>query len=152
MNLSLVSQLPSAPASQKLLNILRSSAQCRDYFTSVSAISLAEWQPAKEEAAILLCDERTNWDKPIITEACEPVIGLPVLPLLLRKDEHHVFIPGPDVSDFRFYFVSNGLNIEEMELADPACNRILLNKLESYFPLLSRLILLRQKQSVLAFN
>lgn len=48
--------------------------------------------------------------------------------------------------DPRFYFVSNGIVLEESELADPACSRVLLNKLESYFPLLSRLILLRQRQ------
>ena len=72
--------------------------------------------------------------------------GLPVLPLLMRKGDATLTIQGPDVRDPRFYFVSNGIVLEESELADPACSRVLLSKLESYFPLLSRLILLRQRQ------
>ncbi|AHX61325.1 hypothetical protein B224_2849 [Aeromonas media WS] len=36
--------------------------------------------------------------------------------------------------------------LDETELADPACSLVLQSKLESYFPLLSRLILLRQRQ------
>ncbi|MNC64841.1 hypothetical protein D3C75_1150760 [compost metagenome] len=54
---------------------------------------------------------------------------------------------GPDVRDPRFYFVSNGIVLDEADLADPACSRVLQSKLESYFPLLARLILLRQRQS-----
>jgi hypothetical protein len=37
--------------------------------------------------------------------------------------------------------------LDEAELADPACSRVLQSKLESYFPLLARLTLLRQRQS-----
>ncbi|MGN5165316.1 hypothetical protein ACTG10_07705 [Aeromonas hydrophila] len=117
MNLSLVSQKPSAITTQGLLAALRASTGYGDYFNEVSIAQPCQWQPGKEEAAILLLDGDAT-----------------------------LTIQGPDVRDPRFYFVSNGIVLEESELADPACSRVLLSKLESYFPLLSRLILLRQRQ------
>ena len=72
-------------------------------------------------------------------------LGLPVLPLLVHR-QYDSPPQGPDVRDPRFYFVSNGIVLDETELADPACSLVLQSKLESYFPLLSRLILLRQRQ------
>ena len=73
------------------------------------------------------------------------MMGLPVLPLLVHR-QYDSPPQGPDVRDPRFYFVSNGIVLDETELADPACSLVLQSKLESYFPLLSRLILLRQRQ------
>lgn len=66
-------------------------------------------------------------------------------PLLVHRQYDHP-PRGPDVRDPHFYFVSNGIVLDEAELADPACSLVLQSKLESYFPLLSRLILLRQRQ------
>ncbi|MDX7747089.1 hypothetical protein SJS52_16615 [Aeromonas veronii] len=55
MNLSLVSQNVSA-ASEGLLAILRSSPEYGDHFAHITVTPLAQWQPAKTEAAILLID------------------------------------------------------------------------------------------------
>lgn len=68
-----------------------------------------------------------------------------MLPLLVHRQYEHT-PQGPDVRDPHFYFVSNGILLDEAELADPACSLVLQSKFESYFPLLSRLILLRQRQ------
>lgn len=59
---------------------------------------------------------------------------------------------GPDVRDPRFNFVSNGIVLDESELAEPACSWVLWRKLESYFPLLSHLIMLRQRKPVAMLN
>ncbi|MFQ2345498.1 MULTISPECIES: hypothetical protein [Aeromonas] len=130
MNLSLVSQKPSATSTQGLLAALRNSTGYGDYFNELTITQPSHWQPGKEEAAILLLDGDAAW----------PEFAWQ------RKGDGTLTIQGPDVRDPRFYFVSNGIVLEESELADPACSRVLLNKLESYFPLLSRLILLRQRQ------
>lgn len=82
----------------------------------------------------------------------DDTIGLPVLPLLIRKGDRELAICGPDVRDPRFYFVSNGIVLEESDLANPASSRVLLRKLESYFPLLSRLIMLRQRKPAATLN
>ncbi|HHQ4464028.1 TPA: hypothetical protein ACSP8J_003815 [Aeromonas veronii] len=123
MNLSLVSQNVST-ASEGLLAILRSSPEYGDHFAHITVTPLAQWQPAKTEAAILL----------------------------IRKGDKELTVCGPDVRDPRFYFVSNGIVLDESELAEPACSRVLLRKLESYFPLLSRLIMLRQRKPVAVIN
>ncbi|WP_273761648.1 hypothetical protein [Aeromonas hydrophila] len=145
MNLSLVSQKPSAITTQGLLAALRASTGYGDYFNEVSIAQPCQWQPGKEEAAILLLDGDAAWPE-FAWQRNSDTFGLPVLPLLMRKGDATLTIQGPDVRDPRFYFVSNGIVLEESELADPACSRVLLSKLESYFPLLSRLILLRQRQ------
>ncbi|HAT1543945.1 hypothetical protein [Aeromonas hydrophila] len=145
MNLSLVSQKPSAITAQGLLAALRASTGYGDYFNEVSIAQPCQWQPGKEEAAILLLDGDAAWPE-FAWQRNSDTFGLPVLPLLMRKGDATLTIQGPDVRDPRFYFVSNGIVLEESELADPACSRVLLSKLESYFPLLSRLILLRQRQ------
>jgi hypothetical protein len=147
MNLSLVSQNVSE-ASEGLLAILRSSPEYGEHFAHIAVTPLAQWQPAKTEAAILLIDAGTPWQDAGFVRGEEDAIGLPVLPLLIRKGDQELTICGPDVRDPRFYFVSNGIVLEESELAEPACGRVLLRKLESYFPLLSRLILLRQRQPI----
>ncbi len=144
MNLSLVSQKPSAITTQGLLAALRASTGYGDYFNEVSIAQPCQWQPGKEEAAILLLDGDAAWPE-FAWQRNSDTFGLPVLPLLMRKGDATLTIQGPDVRDPRFYFVSNGIVLEESELADPACSRVLLSKLESYFPLLSRLILLRQR-------
>ncbi|MGL6333805.1 hypothetical protein [Aeromonas jandaei] len=151
MNLSLVSQNVSG-ASEGLLAILRSSPEYGDHFAHISVTPLTEWQPAKAEAAILLIDGDTPWQDAGFIRGEDDAIGLPVLPLLIRKGDKDLAICGPDVRDPRFYFVSNGIVLEESELADPSCSRVLLRKLESYFPLLSRLILLRQRKSAVVLN
>ncbi|QXC09432.1 hypothetical protein [Aeromonas sp. FDAARGOS 1408] len=145
MNLSLVSQKPSATSTQGLLAALRNSTGYGDYFNELTITQPSHWQPGKEEAAILLLDGNAAWPE-FAWQRNSDTFGLPVLPLLMRKGDGTLTIQGPDVRDPRFYFVSNGIVLEESELADPACSRVLLNKLESYFPLLSRLILLRQRQ------
>jgi hypothetical protein len=145
MNLSLVSQKPSAATTQGLLAALRASTGYGDYFNEVSIAQPSLWQPGKEEAAILLFDGDTPWPE-FAWQRSGETFGLPVLPLLMRGGDETLTIQGPDVRDPRFYFVSNGIVLDESELADPACSRVLLSKLESYFPLLSRLILLRQRQ------
>ncbi len=145
MNLSLVSQKPSAITTLGLLAALRASTGYGDYFNEVSIAQPCQWQPGKEEAAILLLDGDAAWPE-FAWQRNSDAFGLPVLPLLMRKGDATLTIQGPDVRDPRFYFVSNGIVLDESELADPACSRVLLSKLESYFPLLSRLILLRQRQ------
>lgn len=145
MNLSLVSQKPSAATTQGLLAALRASTGYGAYFDEVNITQPSQWQPGKEEAAILLLDGDTVWPE-FGWQRSGDSFGLPVLPLLMHRGDDSLIIQGPDVRDPRFYFVSNGIALAESELADPACSRVLLNKLESYFPLLSRLILLRQRQ------
>lgn len=151
MNLSLVSQKVSE-TSEGLLAILRSSPQYGDQFTHLAVTPLAQWRPAKTEAAILLIDADEPWQDAGFIGEKEDMIGLPVLPLLVSKGEHELTRCGPDVRDPRFYFVSNGLMLNEVELTDPACSQVLLRKLESYFPLLSRLVLLRQRQPTVTLN
>ncbi|WP_421258478.1 hypothetical protein [Aeromonas sp. 600886] len=151
MNLSLVSQNVSA-ASEGLLAILRSSPEYGDHFAHITVTPLAQWQPAKTEAAILLIDGDAPWQDAGFTRGEDETIGLPVLPLLIRKGDKELTVCGPDVRDPRFYFVSNGIVLDESELAEPACSRVLLRKLESYFPLLSRLIMLRQRKPVATLN
>lgn len=144
MNLSLVSQNPSAATTQGVLAALQASCGYGDYFNEVRVAQPGQWQPEKGEAAILLLEgDDAAWPEPAWSVG--GALGLPVLPLLVqRADDSQP--RGPDVRDPHFYFVSNGIVLDEAELADPACSRVLQNKLESYFPLLSRLSLLRQRQ------
>jgi len=151
MNLSLVSQNVSE-ASEGLLAILRSSPEYGDHFSQVCVTPLAQWQPAKAEAAILLIDGDEPWQEAGFARGEGETIGLPVLPLLIRKGDKELTVCGPDVRDPRFYFVSNGIILDEADLAKPACSKVLLRKLESYFPLLSRLIMLRQRKPVAMLN
>lgn len=145
MNLSLVSQKPSAATTLGVLAALRAASGYGDYFTEVRVAQPDRWQPSKEEAAILLQEEdNAAWPEPV-WPASGAALGLPVLPLLVHR-QYDSPPQGPDVRDPRFYFVSNGIVLDETELADPACSLVLQSKLESYFPLLSRLILLRQRQ------
>ena len=145
MNLSLVSQKPSAATTLGVLAALRAASGYGDYFTEVRVAQPDRWQPSKEEAAILLLEEDdAAWPEPV-WPAGGTALGLPVLPLLVHR-QYDSPPQGPDVRDPRFYFVSNGIVLDETELADPACSLVLQSKLESYFPLLSRLILLRQRQ------
>ncbi|WP_393937141.1 hypothetical protein [Aeromonas rivipollensis] len=145
MNLSLVSQKPSAATTLGVLAALRAASGYGDYFTEVRVAQPDRWQPSKEEAAILLLEEDdAAWPEPV-WPAGGTTLGLPVLPLLVHR-QYDSPPQGPDVRDPRFYFVSNGIVLDETELADPACSLVLQSKLESYFPLLSRLILLRQRQ------
>ena len=120
MNLSLVSQKPSAITTQGLLAALRASTGYGDYFNEVSIAQPCQWQPGKEEAAILLLDGDAAWPE-FAWQRNSDTFGLPVLPLLMRKGDATLTIQGPDVRDPRFYFVSNGIVLEESELADPAC-------------------------------
>lgn len=145
MNLSLVSQKPSAATTLSVLAALRSASGFGDYFSEIRVSQPGQWQPSKEEAAILLLEEDGGaWPAPAWSTSGE-ALGLPVLPLLVHRQ--YDYPPrGPDVRDPHFYFVSNGIVLDEAELADPACSLVLQSKLESYFPLLSRLILLRQRQ------
>jgi len=145
MNLSLVSQKPSAATTLGVLAALRAASEESDYFTEVRVAQPDQWQPSREEAAILLLEEDdAAWPEPAWV-AGGNTLGLPVLPLLVHR-QYDTSPQGPDVRDSRFYFVSNGIVLDEAELADPACSLVLQSKLESYFPLLSRLILLRQRQ------
>ncbi|MGL4250424.1 MAG: hypothetical protein ACRCR1_07215 [Aeromonas sp.] len=151
MNLSLVSQNVSE-VSEGLLAILRSSAEYGDHFAHIGVTPLAEWQPAKADAAILLIDEDAPWQDASFAREEGEAIGLPVLPLLIRRGDRGLTIFGPDARDPRFYFVSNGIVLEASDLAEPASSQVLLRKLESYFPLLSRLIMLRQRKSAATLN
>lgn len=151
MKLALVSQNVSE-VSEGVLAILRSSPEYGDHFTHIAVTPLAQWQPAKTEAAILLLDPDIPWQDAGFVRGEDESIGLPVLPLLLRKGDQDLSMCGPDVRDPRFYFVSNGIVLEASDLTEPASSRVLLRKLESYFPLLSRLILLRQRQPITMLN
>lgn len=145
MNLSLVSQKPSAATTLDVLAALRRANGSGDYFREVRVAQPGQWQPSKEEAAILLLEEDDGaWPDPVWS-ASGDTLGLPVLPLLVQR-QYERPPQGPDVRDPHFYFVSNGIVLDEAELADPACGLVLQSKLGSYFPLLSRLILLRQRQ------
>lgn len=145
MNLSLVSQKPSAATTLGVLAALRASSGYGDYFSEVRVAQPGQWQPSKEEAAILLLEgDDDTWPELAWSASGDP-LGLPVLPLLVHRLDDSL-PQGPDVRDPRFYFISNGIVLDEAELADPACSHILQSKLESYFPLLSRLTLLRQRQ------
>ena len=81
---------------------------------------------AKEVAQPLLLDGDAAWPE-FAWQRNSDTFGLPVLPLLMRKGDATLTIQGPDVRDPRFYFVSNGIVLEESELADPACSRVLLS-------------------------
>lgn len=146
MNLSLISQKPAAATAQGVLVALQAVRGAGDYFNEVRVSQPAQWRPEPGEAAILLLEE----DDAAWPEFSWPLgnapLGLPVLPLRVHKQSDSLPTQGPDVRDPRFYFVSNGIVLDESELADPACSRVLQSKLESYFPLLSRLTLLRQRQ------
>lgn len=97
MNLSLVSQNVSA-ASEGLLAILRSSPEYGDHFAHIT-VTLAQWQPAKTEAAILLIDGDAPWQDAGFARGEDETIGLPVLPLLIRKGDKELTVCGPDVRD-----------------------------------------------------
>lgn len=145
MNLSLVSQKPSAATTLGVLAALRAASGDGHYFTEIRVAQPDRWRPSKEEAAILLLeDDDAPWPESRWS-ASGTTLGLPVLPLLVHR-QYDCAPQGPDIRDPRFYFVSNGIVLDETELADPACSLVLQSKLESYFPLLSRLILLRQRQ------
>ena len=145
MNLSLVSQKPSATTTLDVLAALRRANGSGNYFREVRVTEPEQWQPSKDEAAILLLEEEgAAWPAPL-WPAGGSALGLPVLPLLVHRQYEHT-PQGPDVRDPHFYFVSNGILLDEAELADPTCSLVLQSKFESYFPLLSRLILLRQRQ------
>ncbi len=145
MNLSLVSQKPSSPTTLGVLAALRAASEESDYVTEDGVPQPQQGHPPKEEAAILLLEEEgAAWPVPL-WPAGGSTLGLPVLPLLVHRQYEHT-PQGPDVRDPHFYFVSNGILLDEAELADPACSLVLQSKFESYFPLLSRLILLRQRQ------
>ncbi|MGY3901625.1 hypothetical protein ACW5XF_03995 [Aeromonas lusitana] len=146
MNLSLVSQKPSAATTQGVLAALRASSGYGELFSEVRVAQPGQWQPERGEAAILLLEgDDGAW--PELSWSAGNTLGLPVLPLRVQRPHEPMPQQGPDVRDSRFYFVSNGIVLDEAELADPACSRVLQSKLESYFPLLSRLTLLRQRQS-----
>ncbi|MGS3183791.1 hypothetical protein ACB288_08575 [Aeromonas taiwanensis] len=145
MNLSLVSQKPSATTTLDVLAALRRANGSGDYFREVRVTEPEQWQPSKEEAAVLLLeDDDGAWPAPVWSTSGD-TLGLPVLPLLVPR-QYDRPRQGPDVRDPHFYFVSNGIVLDEGELTDPACGLVLQSKLGSYFPLLSRLILLRQRQ------
>lgn len=146
MKLSLVSQKPLAAATRTVLAALRASTEYERYFSGLRVLAPDKWQPLKGEVAILLMEKGDEQWPSLAWSQGEEALGLPVLPLLVQQPDGAVAC-GPDVRDPRFYFVSNGIVLNEAELADPACGRVLQSKLESYFPLLSRLTLLRQRQS-----
>ena len=75
MNLSLVSQNMSA-ASEGLLAILRSSPEYGDHFAHITVTPLAQWQPAKTEAAILLIDGADPWQDTGFTRGEDETIRL----------------------------------------------------------------------------
>ncbi|MGY4106079.1 hypothetical protein [Aeromonas encheleia] len=147
MNLSLISQKPSAATAQGVLIALQAVSGEGHCVDEVRVVQPAQWRPEPGEAAILLQEEDdVAW--PEFAWALDNApLGLPVLPLRVSRQADNLPTQGPDVRDPRFYFVSNGIVLDEAELADPACSRVLQSKLESYFPLLARLILLRQRQS-----
>ncbi|MGL5812051.1 MAG: hypothetical protein ACRCYW_01785 [Aeromonas sp.] len=147
MNLSLVSQKPLAANAQGVLAALRASNGFDHYFNEVRVAQPGQWQPGAQEVAILLLEEGdAAWPAFSWPGDNGGGLGLPVLPLLVHKQSDGTTLAGPDVRDPHLYFVSNGIVLDEAELADPACSRVLQSKLESYFPLLSRLTLLRQRQ------
>lgn len=57
MNLSLVSQKPSSPTTLGVLAALRAASEESDYVTEVRVAQPQQWQPSKDEAAILLLEE-----------------------------------------------------------------------------------------------
>ena len=57
MNLSLVSQKPSAATTLGVLAALRAASEESDYVTEVRVAQPQQWQPSKDEAAILLLEE-----------------------------------------------------------------------------------------------
>lgn len=57
MNLSLVSQKPSSPTTLGVLAALRAASEESDYVTEVRVAQPLQWQPSKDEAAILLLEE-----------------------------------------------------------------------------------------------
>lgn len=147
MNLSLVSQKPLAATAQGVLAALRASNGFDHYFNEVRVAQPGQWQPGAQEVAILLLEEGDAvWPAFSWPGDSHAGLGLPVLPLLVHKHSEGAPLTGPDVRDPHLYFVSNGIVLDEADLADPACSRVLQSKLESYFPLLARLTLLRQRQ------
>lgn len=154
MNLSLVSQKPSSVAVSGLLRALQESVDVEPYFNRIVVTSPGQWKPTRDEAAILLLDDEAGWPAPALGEAGE-AIGLPVLPLLVRDGQSPGGASsrrGPDVRDPRYYFVSNGIVMDGHEWEDPASSQLLVDKLASYFPLLSRLSLLRQRSPLGPLN
>ncbi|MGK4476150.1 hypothetical protein [Aeromonas molluscorum] len=154
MNLSLVSHKPSSMAVNGLLQALQKSADVGTYFNHIVVISPSQWNPTRDEAAILLLDDEDHWPEPVAAET-EASIGLPVLPLLMctaadmgGASSHR----GPDVRDPRYYFVSNGIVMDGHEWESQTSSQLLLDKLASYLPLLSRLSLLRQRSLPGALN
>ena len=146
MNLSLISQKPLAATTQGVLAALQTIGEYGHHVNEVRVAQPEQWQPETGEVAILLLEEDDaawpDFSWPLGDES----LGLPVLPLRVTRQADRLPIQGPDVRDPRFYFVSNGIVLDEAELADPACSLVLQIKLESYFPLLSSLTLLRQRQ------
>lgn len=122
MNLSLVSQKPSSVAVSGLLRALQESVDVEPYFNRIVVTSPGQWKPTRDEAAILLLDDEAGWPAPA------------------------------DVRDPRYYFVSNGIVMDGHEWEDPASSQLLVDKLASYFPLLSRLSLLRQRSPLGSLN
>ena len=57
MNLSLVSQKPSAATTLGVLAALRAASGDGHYFTEITVAQPDRWQPSKEEAAILLLED-----------------------------------------------------------------------------------------------
>lgn len=142
MNLSLVSQKPSSVAVNGLLRALQESVDVEPYFNRIVVTSPSQWKPTRDEAAILLLDDEAGWPAP-------------VLPLLVCEGQGPGGASsrrGPDVRDPRYYFVSNGIVMDGHEWEDPASSRLLVDKLASYFPLLSRLSLLRQRSPLGSLN
>jgi hypothetical protein len=148
MNLSLISQKPAAATAQGVLVALQAASGYGNYFNEVRVSQPAQWQPEPGEAAILLLEEDDAAWPELSWSLGNESLGLPVLPLRVHRQSDTLSSQGPDVRDPRFYFVSNGIVLDEADLADPARSRVLQSKLESYFPLLSRLTLLRQRQPV----
>ncbi|MCS3458655.1 hypothetical protein [Aeromonas sp. BIGb0445] len=147
MNLSLVSHKPSSMAVNGLLQALQTSADVGTYFNRIVVTSPSQWNPTRDEAAILLLDDEVHWPESAAGET-ETSIGLPVLPLWVCTAEDSGGANtrrGPDVRDPRYYFVSNGIVMDGHEWESPTSSQLLLDKLASYLPLLSRLSLLRQR-------
>ena len=112
MNLSLISQKPSSPTTLGVLAALRAASEESDYVTEVRVAQPQQWQPSKEEAAVLLLeDDDGAWPAPVWSTSGD-TLGLPVLPLLVQR-QYDRPRQGPDVRDPHFYFVSNGIVLDE---------------------------------------
>ncbi|WP_270809708.1 hypothetical protein, partial [Aeromonas sp. QDB18] len=114
MNLSLVSQKPSSPTTLGVLAALRAASEESDYVTEVWVAQPQQWQPSKDEAAILLLEEEgAAWPVPL-WPAGGSTLGLPVLPLLVHRQYEHT-PQGPDVRDPHFYGSSRDLGEVEVD-------------------------------------